>query len=128
MYAVLIVLTVPTVADHTHHTALHSRWLRHRIFSAVACCNAGKLLEGWRVYPLELKDTALIPFPSQQSSTPTAQASPTFYRYSIPHALMTLVQYDARASDHISTKVKKASDYREIQSQAQENMYSASAC
>lgn len=40
------------------------------------------LLEDWRVFPLELKDTALIPFPSSASlqSPPNVQTSPTFYR------------------------------------------------
>ena len=45
---------------------------------------AGDLLEDWRVFPLELKDTALIPFPTQAGSAPKAKSTPTptptFYR------------------------------------------------
>ncbi|KAL0019729.1 hypothetical protein WJX77_006458 [Trebouxia sp. C0004] len=42
----------------------------------------GDLLEDWRVFPLELKDTALIPFPTQAGSAPNAEftPTPTFYR------------------------------------------------
>lgn len=45
---------------------------------------AGNLLEDWRVFPLELKDTALIPFQTQAGSVPKATSTPTptptFYR------------------------------------------------
>ncbi|KAL0030525.1 hypothetical protein WJX79_001635 [Trebouxia sp. C0005] len=44
----------------------------------------GDLLEDWRVFPLELKDTALIPFQTLAGSAPKAVSSPsptpTFYR------------------------------------------------
>ncbi|DBB15766.1 TPA: hypothetical protein ACH3X3_003968 [Trebouxia sp. C0006] len=44
----------------------------------------GDLLEDWRVFPLELRDTALIPFQTQAGSAPKATATPTptptFYR------------------------------------------------
>ncbi|KAL3131686.1 hypothetical protein ABBQ38_007978 [Trebouxia sp. C0009 RCD-2024] len=40
----------------------------------------GDLLQDWRVFPLELKDTALIPFPVQVQPHPNTQPTPTFYR------------------------------------------------
>lgn len=44
---------------------------------------AGELLKDWRVFPLELKDTALIPFPPQVQPHPNAQSTPTFYRWGL---------------------------------------------
>lgn len=44
---------------------------------------AGDLLQDWRVFPLELKDTALIPFPVQVQPHPNTQPTPTFYRWAV---------------------------------------------
>ena len=51
---------------------------------------AGVLLENWRVFPLELKDTALIPFPSAAAPHANAETSPTFHR----HVLTALVRIE----------------------------------
>ena len=48
----------------------------------------GKLVEDWRVFPLELKDTGLVDFPSQQATAGADQMQlikasphdPAFYR------------------------------------------------
>lgn len=47
-----------------------------------ALLSAGDLLEDWQVFPLELKDTGLIPFPTQVQPQPhpNTQSTPTFFR------------------------------------------------